>query len=97
MTIRHRFVLLGFLIFCGLGIAGGIAKGTVDALRPEGVALRAVPDDKDLIADGLPPPLNVVESLAEASLAMRTEGEARGAHVRAIARLKGEFEQSYAR
>jgi hypothetical protein len=97
VTIRQRFGLLGLLIFLGFGVAGGIAKSTVDALRPEGEALRAVSDDKDLIADGLPPPLNVVESLAEASLALRTEGEDRGAHLRSITRLKGEFEQSFAR
>jgi methyl-accepting chemotaxis protein len=97
VTIRQRFVLLGLLISLGFGVAGGIAKSTVDALRPEGEALRAVSDDKDLIADGLPPPLNVVESLAEASLALRTDGEVRGAHLRSITRLKGEFEQSFAR
>ncbi len=97
MTIKQRFLVLGFLILSGFAVAGWIAKGTVDALRPEGAALRAVSDDKDLIADGLPPPLNVVESLAEASLALHSEGETRAAHLRSLTRLKGEFEQSYAR
>ncbi|MFO0627659.1 MAG: HAMP domain-containing protein [Polyangiales bacterium] len=97
MSIRHRFVLLGLLIFCGFALAGGIARSTVEVLRPEGESLRAVADDKDLIADGLPPPLNVVESLATASLALRASADARAAHVRTITRLKGEFEQSFAR
>ena len=97
MTIKHRFLSLGMMILVGFVVAGGIAKSTVDVLRPEGDALRAVSDDKDLIADGLPPPLNVVESLAEASLALRTQGDVRASHLRALTRLKGEFEQSYAR
>ena len=44
------------MILLGFVVAGWIAKSTVDVLRPEGDALRAVSDDKDLIADGLPPP-----------------------------------------
>ena len=97
MSIKTRFLLLGAIMVVGFVVAGITALSTVDVLRPSGAEMTAVSDDKDLIADGLPPPLFVVESYALAAQALGAEGAAREAILRELRGKSGEFETSYTR
>ncbi len=76
MTLKTRFVLLTAAILVGFSLAGGMAVSTVEALRPEGDAMRAVRDDNALLADVAPPALDVGESVSTvARLATATGAE----------------------
>ena len=58
---KQRFMLVSLLIVLGFGVLLAVGWSTLDRVRIKGDLYNAVTQDKDLIADMLPPPEYIVE------------------------------------
>jgi methyl-accepting chemotaxis protein len=59
LTVKAKFIALGVLGMCAFLVAAWVARGTVLALEPDGPAVRAMLDDKELAGDTAPASLAV--------------------------------------
>jgi methyl-accepting chemotaxis protein len=78
LTVRTKFFGLGLVCAIALGVAGATAYTTVATLEPSGPAVSALLDDKDLLADAVPPPISVLEPFMLAMHATDENAQVRG-------------------
>ncbi|MCY0146750.1 hypothetical protein OEG84_03210 [Hoeflea sp. G2-23] len=70
LNISRSLVLLAITVTLGLTAAFGLQKFIYEDLKVTGPVYTEIVDNKDLLADILPPPLYVVESYMLANEAM---------------------------
>jgi methyl-accepting chemotaxis protein len=94
MSVKLYLLLICFVV--GFVVFGLVAKNTLDTLRIQGPIYNKIAQDKDLIADILPPPEYVIESYLVAFQAL---GESDGAKRRDLSarfkKLREEFDSRH--
>ncbi len=97
MSFKGRFLLVGVLFLAGYGALVWIAGSTLMRVMINGPIYLQVVQDKDVIADVLPPPLFVVEPFLIAhQMAAARSPAARDQLARDFARARVEYDERHA-
>jgi methyl-accepting chemotaxis protein len=97
MTIRRKVLLMTGLIALGMLVQGLWVHRAVQEIRIHGPIYSSILDNKDLIADVLPPPAYIVEANLVAHRLLETRSsDARRALIGRMSQLRREFEQRHA-
>lgn len=62
LKLSAKLLILIATSFCGLALFAGMAFRTLSTVRVKGDVYNLIVDDKDLVADVLPPPLYIIET-----------------------------------
>jgi methyl-accepting chemotaxis protein len=89
MSIRSKLTLQGVGVVLGIGVLSWASFSTLRALQMTGPLYREIVRDKDLLADILPPPANILESfLVVHRMTIETDKEAVDKHAKALTDLR---------
>lgn len=93
VSIAHKLMMLVLLFIIGIGVIGLAAWRTIAIVKVGGPIYDGIAQNKDLIADILPPPEFIIEAHLGAHLLGDTDDpSARSEIISTIARLQVEFE-----
>jgi len=92
MKLSSAFAILAGALALFLAVAAGVVWNSIDTLRIGGANYEQIIDNKDLIADVLPPPIYVIEAYMTAHFA-EDAPEDLAANKATLKRLKSEYEQ----
>jgi methyl-accepting chemotaxis protein len=95
MKLSSAFAILAGALALFLAVAAGVIWNSIDTLRIGGANYQGIIDNKDAIADVLPPPIYVIEAYMTAHLA-EDAPEDFAANKASLQRLKSEYEQRLA-
>ena len=62
LKLKHRFLILLTTFFIGFTVYGAVSFHTLNALKVNGPLYQDIVQNKDLVADVLPPPEYIIES-----------------------------------
>ena len=92
MKLSSAFAILAGVFALFLAIAGGVVWNSIETLRIGGNNYQHIIDNKDAIADVLPPPIYVIEGYMTAHLAEDAPQDL-AANKATLIRLKSEYDQ----
>ena len=92
LKLKHRFLILLSTFFIGFAVYGAVSFHTLDALKVNGPLYQDIVQNKDLVADVLPPPEYIIESYLVTLQMMAADGAAQGRLVERLKVLKGEYD-----
>lgn len=95
MKLSSAFAILAGVFALFLAVAGGVVWNSIETLRIGGANYAGIIDNKDAIADVLPPPIYVIEAYMTAHLA-EDAPENLAANKATLKRLKSEYDQRLA-
>ena len=92
LKLKHRFLILLSTFFIGFAVYGAVSFLTLNALKVNGPLYQDIVQNKDLVADVLPPPEYIIESYLVTLQMMAADGPAQGRLVERLKVLKGEYD-----
>jgi methyl-accepting chemotaxis protein len=92
MKLSSAFAILAGVFALFLAVAGGVVWNSIETLRIGGTNYQGIIDNKDAIADVLPPPIYVIEGYLTAELAKDAPQDL-ATHKATLTRLKTEYDQ----
>ena len=92
LKLKHRFLILLSTFFIGFAVYGAVSFLTLNALKVNGPLYQDIVQNKDLVADVLPPPEYIIESYLVTLQMMAADGPAQGRLLERLKVLKGEYD-----
>ena len=92
LKLKHRFLILLSTFFVGFAVYGAVSFYTLNALKVNGPLYQDIVQNKDLVADVLPPPEYIIESYLVTLQMMAADGAAQTRLVERLKTLKGEYD-----
>ena len=95
--LSHRFMLLIGVFVAGFALYGAVSLQTLSQLKVTGPVYQGIVQNKDLVADVLPPPEYIIESyLVSLQLAAETDAARRAALAARMKTLRADYDTRHA-